>query len=216
MSGPPHRQRLGVDRSLRAVVLAGGLTFEREVVAALRHARSVEALRPRRRRRRACGTPTPSCCPGWPPHRPTPSSSPCTARRARTAPLRAVLDLAGVPYVGSTRAACRLAWDKPAAKSVVRTAGLPDAGLGGAAAQHVPRARRRRGARPDRRPARAAADGQAGPGRLGAGRADGPRASRSCRPRWSAASPTATPCWSSGSSRASSWRCRVVDLGDGP
>jgi D-alanine-D-alanine ligase len=38
---------------------------------------------------------------------------------------RAVLDLAGVPYVGSPAAACRLAWDKPAAKSVVRSAGVP-------------------------------------------------------------------------------------------
>jgi D-alanine-D-alanine ligase len=38
--------------------------------------------------------------------------------------LRAVLDLAGVRYVGSPAAACRLAWDKPAAKSVARTAGL--------------------------------------------------------------------------------------------
>ena len=38
--------------------------------------------------------------------------------------LRAVLDLAGVPYVGSPAAACRLAWDKPAAKSVVRSAGV--------------------------------------------------------------------------------------------
>jgi D-alanine-D-alanine ligase len=38
--------------------------------------------------------------------------------------LRAVLDLAGVPYVGSPAVACRLAWDKPAAKSAVRSAGL--------------------------------------------------------------------------------------------
>ena len=38
--------------------------------------------------------------------------------------LRAVLDLAGVRYVGSPAAACRLAWDKPAAKSVARSAGL--------------------------------------------------------------------------------------------
>jgi D-alanine-D-alanine ligase len=38
--------------------------------------------------------------------------------------LRAVLDLAGVPYVGSPASACRLAWDKPATKSVVRSAGL--------------------------------------------------------------------------------------------
>jgi len=38
--------------------------------------------------------------------------------------LRAVLALAAVPYVGSPAAACRLAWDKPAAKSVVRSAGV--------------------------------------------------------------------------------------------
>jgi D-alanine-D-alanine ligase len=35
-----------------------------------------------------------------------------------------VLELAGVPYVGSTPSACRLAWDKSVAKGVVRQAGL--------------------------------------------------------------------------------------------
>jgi D-alanine-D-alanine ligase len=38
--------------------------------------------------------------------------------------IRDVLDLLGVPYVGSTPAACRTAWDKPVAKSVARSAGL--------------------------------------------------------------------------------------------
>jgi D-alanine-D-alanine ligase len=38
--------------------------------------------------------------------------------------LRSVLDLAGVHYVGSDAAACRLAWDKPTAKAVVQAAGL--------------------------------------------------------------------------------------------
>ncbi len=38
--------------------------------------------------------------------------------------IRDVLDLVGVPYVGSVPAACRVAWDKPVAKSVARTAGL--------------------------------------------------------------------------------------------
>lgn len=38
--------------------------------------------------------------------------------------LREVLDLAGVPYVGSTPDACRIAWDKPAAKAAARRAGL--------------------------------------------------------------------------------------------
>lgn len=38
--------------------------------------------------------------------------------------VREVLELAGVPYVGSTPGACRLAWDKPNAKRVARQAGL--------------------------------------------------------------------------------------------
>ncbi len=38
--------------------------------------------------------------------------------------LRQVLDLTGVPYVGSTPDACRVAWDKPAAKAVLHAAGL--------------------------------------------------------------------------------------------
>jgi D-alanine-D-alanine ligase len=38
--------------------------------------------------------------------------------------LREVLELAGVPYVGSTPSACRMAWDKPTAKAVVERAGL--------------------------------------------------------------------------------------------
>jgi D-alanine-D-alanine ligase len=38
--------------------------------------------------------------------------------------VRDVLDLVGVPYVGSAPAACRRAWDKPVAKAVARDAGL--------------------------------------------------------------------------------------------
>jgi D-alanine-D-alanine ligase len=38
--------------------------------------------------------------------------------------IRDVLHLLGIPYVGSTPAACRTAWDKPIAKSVARAAGL--------------------------------------------------------------------------------------------
>jgi D-alanine-D-alanine ligase len=43
--------------------------------------------------------------------------------------LRAVLDLLGLPYVGSAPDACRVAFDKPIAKAVARAAGLrtPDA-----------------------------------------------------------------------------------------
>ena len=38
--------------------------------------------------------------------------------------LREVLELAGVPYVGSTPSACRMAWDKPTAKALAVRAGL--------------------------------------------------------------------------------------------
>ena len=38
--------------------------------------------------------------------------------------LRSVLDLAGVPYVGSAARACRMAWDKPTAKALAARAGL--------------------------------------------------------------------------------------------
>jgi D-alanine-D-alanine ligase len=38
--------------------------------------------------------------------------------------LREVLELAGVPYVGSQPSACRMAWDKPTAKAVAARAGL--------------------------------------------------------------------------------------------
>jgi D-alanine-D-alanine ligase len=38
--------------------------------------------------------------------------------------LRGVLDAAGVPYVGASAAASRLAWDKPVAKTVLRRAGV--------------------------------------------------------------------------------------------
>ena len=38
--------------------------------------------------------------------------------------LREVLDVAGVPHVGATPDACRIAWDKPTAKALARRAGL--------------------------------------------------------------------------------------------
>ncbi len=38
--------------------------------------------------------------------------------------VREVLELSDVPYVGSTPSACRLAWDKPTAKALARAAGV--------------------------------------------------------------------------------------------
>lgn len=107
---------------LRAVVLAGGLTFEREVslssgtqvVEELTRAGIDAELRDA----------DAELLPGL---AAAPADAVFIALHGATGEdgaLRAVLDLAGVPYVGSAAAACRLAWDKPAAKSVVRSAGI--------------------------------------------------------------------------------------------
>ena len=112
----------GERRTLHAVVLAGGLNFEREVslssgtqvVEGLVRAGIEAELRD------ADGDLLPGLAAA-------PADAVFIALHGATGEdgaLRAVLDLAGVPYVGSAAAACRLAWDKPAAKSVVRSAGL--------------------------------------------------------------------------------------------
>ena len=164
-----------------------------------------------------CATPTSACCPRcMTPSRPTRSSSRCTARPARTARCAACSTCASVPYVGATLAAARLAWDKPSAKSMLREAGIRHAGLGGAAARPVLRARRRRGARPDRRPARPAADGQAGPGRLGPGRRGGPRRRRPAGRDGRLLRVRLDRAGRAVRARAPTWRCSIVDLGDGP
>ncbi len=106
---------------LRAVVLAGGLAFEREVslssgtqvCQALVRAGVDAELRD------ADAELLPGLAAG-------PADAVFIALHGATGEdgaLRAVLDLAGVRYVGSPAAACRLAWDKPAAKSVVRSVG---------------------------------------------------------------------------------------------
>ncbi|MEX5720220.1 D-alanine--D-alanine ligase family protein [Geodermatophilus maliterrae] len=107
---------------LRAVVLAGGLTFEREV--SLSSGTQVVEELARVGVDAELRDADAELLPGL-------SAAPADAvfialhgATGEDGALRAVLDLAGVPYVGSPAASCRLAWDKPAAKSVVRTAGL--------------------------------------------------------------------------------------------
>ncbi|WP_369135467.1 D-alanine--D-alanine ligase [Modestobacter sp. I12A-02662] len=107
---------------LRTVVLAGGLTFEREVSLSS-GSQVVEALT-RAGIDAELHDADAELLPGL-------SAAPVDAvfialhgATGEDGALRAVLDLAGVPYVGSPAAACRLAWDKPAAKSVVRSAGV--------------------------------------------------------------------------------------------
>jgi D-alanine-D-alanine ligase len=110
------------EHPVRAVVLAGGLTFEREV--SLSSGNQVEEALRRAGVDAELHDADSELLPGL-------SASPADAvfialhgATGEDGALRAVLDLAGVPYVGSPAAACRLAWDKPAAKSVVRSAGV--------------------------------------------------------------------------------------------
>ena len=110
--------------------------------------------------------------------------------------VRDVLELVGVPYVGSTPAACRRAWDKPVAASVARCGGARHTRIRGAAPGDLPGARR---------PGRARGDRPSGSGcrSWSSPRAGAPRSARassgapnSCRGRWSSASPTGTSPWS--------------------
>ena len=98
--------------------------------------------------------------------------------------IREVLELLGLPYVGSGPAACRIAFDKPVAKTVVGRAGITHAAsvclphetfreLGAAAVME-----------PLRGPARAADHGQAGPQRLGARLHAGRGRPPTCPTRW--------------------------------
>jgi D-alanine-D-alanine ligase len=110
------------DRPLRAVVLAGGLTFERDV--SLSSGTQVVEELARFGLDAELRDADADLLPGL---AAAPADAVFIALHGATGEdgaLRAVLDLAGVPYVGSPAAACRLAWDKPAAKSVVRSAGL--------------------------------------------------------------------------------------------
>ena len=107
---------------MRAVVLAGGLTFEREV--SLSSGTQVVEELGRAGLDAELRDADAELLPGL---AAAPADAVFIALHGATGEdgaLRAVLDLAGVPYVGSPAAACRLAWDKPAAKSVVRSAGV--------------------------------------------------------------------------------------------
>jgi D-alanine-D-alanine ligase len=118
----PSLQTAPDQRPLHALVLAGGLTFEREVSLSS-GGQVVEALT-----RAGVDAELHDADAGLLPGLAgSPTDAVFIALHGATGEdgaLRAVLDLAGVPYVGSPAAACRLAWDKPAAKSVVRSAGV--------------------------------------------------------------------------------------------
>ncbi|MEN3359246.1 MAG: D-alanine-D-alanine ligase [Mycobacteriales bacterium] len=115
-SGSPELDELTV------VVLAGGLDLEREV--SLRSGRRVfDALRqvgihPREADADAALLDTLAVDP------PDAVFIALHGEAGENGAVRTVLDLIGTPYVGSSAAACRVAWDKPNAKAAVRAAGL--------------------------------------------------------------------------------------------
>lgn len=112
-----------MDAELNVLVLAGGLSYEREV--SLRSGRRVlDALRSAgvdAHVRDADVTLLPSLVAD-------PPDAVVIALHGATGEdgsLRGVLDLCNVPYVGPGAQAARLAWDKPSAKAALREHGIP-------------------------------------------------------------------------------------------
>ncbi|MBB3100504.1 D-alanine-D-alanine ligase [Actinoplanes campanulatus] len=108
---------------VRVLVLAGGLSYERDV--SLRSGRRVlDALR-------ASGLTADmhdadvSLLPALQADPPDAVVIALHGATGEDGSLRGVLDLCGVPYVGADARTARLAWDKPSAKSMLREAGIP-------------------------------------------------------------------------------------------
>ncbi len=106
----------------RALVLAGGLTFERDVslrsgrrvADALRHAGVEVDLRDA----------DAALMSTLESHPPDAAFIALHGGPGEDGAIRGVLDLAGVPYAGTSAHACRMAFDKPTAKALLRAAGL--------------------------------------------------------------------------------------------
>src|SRR6266705_1442932 len=105
------------------LILAGGLSYEREV--SLRSGRRVlDALR-------AVGVDATvrdadtTLLPSFASERPDAVVIALHGATGEDGSLRGVLDLCGIPYVGSDAQSARVAWDKPSAKAVLREAGIP-------------------------------------------------------------------------------------------
>jgi len=107
---------------LAVVVLAGGLDLEREV--SLRSGRRVtDALREVGVHARLSDADS-GLLTALAADRPDAIFIALHGQAGEDGSLRTVLDLVGAAYVGSTAAACRVAWDKANAKAAVRAAGL--------------------------------------------------------------------------------------------
>jgi D-alanine-D-alanine ligase len=107
---------------LHVVVLAGGLTYEREV--SLRSGQRVAAALRDVGPEVSVLDADADLLPTLAAHRPDAVFVALHGSSGEDGSLQAVLELVGTPYVGSAAAACRIAWDKPTAKTLVRRAGL--------------------------------------------------------------------------------------------
>ncbi|MEV6303752.1 D-alanine--D-alanine ligase [Actinoplanes sp. NPDC051861] len=114
---------MGTRDDVRILVLAGGLSYERDV--SLRSGRRVlDALR-------AAGLTAElhdadvSLLPALQADPPDAVVIALHGATGEDGSLRGVLDLCGIPYVGADARTARLAWDKPSAKAMLREAGIP-------------------------------------------------------------------------------------------
>jgi D-alanine-D-alanine ligase len=114
---------MGTRDDVRVLVLAGGLSYERDV--SLRSGRRVlDALRSTGLTAELHDADV-SLLPALQADPPDAVVIALHGGTGEDGSLRGVLDLCGVPYVGADARAARLAWDKPSAKSMLREAGIP-------------------------------------------------------------------------------------------
>ncbi|MEV4421684.1 D-alanine--D-alanine ligase [Patulibacter sp. NPDC049589] len=116
-------KRMGTRDDIRVLVLAGGLSYERDV--SLRSGRRVlDALRSAGLHVEQHDADV-SLLPALQADPPDAVVIALHGATGEDGSLRGVLDLCGIPYVGADARTARLAWDKPSAKSMLREAGIP-------------------------------------------------------------------------------------------
>jgi D-alanine-D-alanine ligase len=114
---------MGTGEDMRVLVLAGGLSYERDV--SLRSGRRVlDALRGAGLQAELRDADV-ALLPALQADPPDAVVIALHGATGEDGSLRGVLDLCGVPYVGCDARASRLAWDKPSAKAMLREAGIP-------------------------------------------------------------------------------------------
>ncbi|WP_372443213.1 D-alanine--D-alanine ligase family protein [Actinoplanes teichomyceticus] len=114
---------MGTRDELRVLVLAGGLSYERDV--SLRSGRRiVDALRSTGMTAELHDADV-SLLPALQADPPDAVVIALHGATGEDGSLRGVLDLCGVPYVGADARTARIAWDKPSAKARLREEGIP-------------------------------------------------------------------------------------------